>query len=253
MKVLIAEDEFPAVERLQNLIYAFDSSIEIVKVTDSVAETVDWLSQNPHPDLLLLDIHLSDGQSFDIFKKVHFTHPVIFTTAFDQYALEAFKVFSIDYILKPVSREALAKAINKFRTLTGRSGPFDYDILSAGLNRKKYKSKFLCKAGTKLYFISAEDIAFFQAENKIVYLADKSGNRYIVNYTLDKLEELLDPDEFFRLSRKFIVKMSAIEHIKPYYNSRLKIAVRGITQQPGCEDLVISRDRVADFKIWAEC
>ncbi|MBI1344379.1 MAG: response regulator [Terrimonas sp.] len=250
MQVLIAEDELPAVERLKLLIDAYDPAIEVVAVTDSIADTVNYLSQHPHPDLLLLDIHLSDGHSFEIFKKINFNNPVIFTTAYDQYALEAFKVFSIDYILKPVTKEALALAINKFRSLAVQRVPVDYQQLINEIKRPQYKSRFLAKGGTKLFFIDAEDIAFFQADNKIVYLVDNKGNRYIINYTLDRLESLLDPKEFFRLNRKFIVRMSAIEHIRPYYNSRLKIAVKGSNEKS--EDLVISRERVSEFKVWAE-
>lgn len=250
MRVVIAEDELPAVERLHTLIKDFDPTIQIVASLDSVEDLVQWLKINPHPDLLLLDIHLSDGHSFEIFRRINYSGPVIFTTAFDQYALEAFKVFSIDYILKPVSRESLARAIQKFRTITGVQASPDYAHLMEALKKPNYKDRFLGKSGSKLYFIEADEVAYFQADNKIVYLIDKKGNKFIVNHTLDKLQDELDPRQFFRLSRRVIVRISAIEHVKPYYNNRLKVAVKGNVEDRS-EDLVISRERVAEFRNWA--
>ncbi|MDX1956556.1 MAG: LytTR family DNA-binding domain-containing protein [Chitinophagaceae bacterium] len=250
MRVVIAEDELPAVERLHTLIKDFDPAIQVVASLDSVEDLVQWLKMNPHPDLLLLDIHLSDGHSFEIFRRINYSGPVIFTTAFDQYALEAFKVFSIDYILKPVSRESLARAIQKFRTITGVQISPDYARLVEALKKPNYKDRFLGKSGAKLYFIEADEVAYFQADNKIVYLVDKKGNKFIVNHTLDKLLDELDPRQFFRLSRRVIVRISAIEHVKPYYNNRLKVAVKG-NGEDRSEDLVISRERVAEFRNWA--
>lgn len=250
MRVVIAEDELPAVERLHTLIKDFDPAIQVVASLDSVEDLVQWLKMNPHPDLLLLDIHLSDGHSFEIFRRINYSGPVIFTTAFDQYALEAFKVFSIDYILKPVSRESLARAIQKFRTITGVQISPDYARLVEALKKPNYKDRFLGKSGSKLYFIEADEVAYFQADNKIVYLVDKRGNKFIVNNTLDKLQDELDPRQFFRLSRRVIVRISAIEHVKPYYNNRLKVAVKG-NGEDRSEDLVISRERVAEFRNWA--
>lgn len=250
MRVVIAEDELPAVERLHTLIKDFDPTIQIVASLDSVEDLVQWLKVHPHPDLLLLDIHLSDGHSFEIFRRINYSGPVIFTTAFDQYALEAFKVFSIDYILKPVSRESLARAIQKFRTITGVQASPDYARLVEALKKPNYRDRFLGKSGSKLYFIEADEVAYFQADNKIVYLVDKKGNKFIVNHTLDKLQDELDPRQFFRLSRRVIVRISAIEHVKPYYNNRLKVAVKG-NGEDRSEDLVISRERVAEFRNWA--
>ncbi len=250
MRVVIAEDEMPAVERLHTLLAEFDPSIRIEASLDSVEDMVKWLSLNPHPDLLLLDIHLSDGHSFDLFRRVNYTGPVIFTTAYDQYALEAFKVFSIDYILKPVTRESLARAIQKFRSLKGIQTTPDYARLLETLKKPDYRNRFLGKSGSKLFFIEVGEVAYFQADNKIVYLVDKKGNRFIVNHTLEKLEAELDPREFFRLSRRVIVRISAIDHVKPYYNNRLKVSVKGGLDDRS-EDLVISRERVAEFRDWA--
>ncbi|MFM9911731.1 MAG: LytR/AlgR family response regulator transcription factor [Chitinophagaceae bacterium] len=253
MKVLIVEDERLAAQRLQHLLKQYDPSIEVVGITESITDTVQFLLKQPQPDLLLLDIQLSDGHSFDIFKMVQFSKPVIFTTAFDQFAIDAFKLFSIDYILKPVTAEALATALNKFHSIaTPVSIKTDYALLAKQLAKESgnhFKNRFLAKVGQRLFFVEVADIAFFQADNKIVYLVDKDGNRFVIDYTLEKLELLLNPKDFFRLNRRFIVKVSAIEHIKPFYNSRLKLSVKGATAS---EEMIISRERVSEFKAWAE-
>jgi DNA-binding LytR/AlgR family response regulator len=252
MKLMIVEDERLAVQRLLHLLKGYDPSIEVIATAESIEETVQFLQQPLKPDLLLLDIQLSDGLSFEIFKKVAYNGPVVFTTAYDQFAIDAFKLFSIDYIVKPVTAEALANALNKFRTISNYTSRPDYSVLSAQLAaavNNQYKNRFLAKVGQRLFFVDVKDIAFFQADNKIVYLIDKDGNRFVIDYTLEKLEALLDPKEFFRLNRRFIVKVSAIEHIKPFYNSRLKLSVKGASSS---DEMIISRERVADFKAWAE-
>jgi DNA-binding LytR/AlgR family response regulator len=249
MKLIIVEDEQLAAERLMTLLVKYDPSIEIIARLESIEDTVQYLRNHSHPDLLLLDIQLSDGHSFEIFKQVSYNGPVIFTTAYDIYALEAFKLLSIDYILKPVTLEALAVALNKFKTL---SLSFNASLLNGNipaLNEPRYKKRYLGKIGQRLFFIDSNDIAFFQADNKIVYLIDKSGTRYIVEHTMEKLEEQLDPRHFFRLNRKFIVSIQAILQVKPYFNSRLKLSVQGAGQQ---DEMVISRERVAEFRQWAE-
>lgn len=249
MQVVIVEDEKLAAERLQTLLYEYDPSVEIAAILESIEETVQFLRQRPHPDMLLLDIHLSDGHSFEIFKQVGYNKPVIFTTAYDQYAIDAFKMFSIDYILKPVTLEALAGAMNKFKSLSASFSAADFNRLLPEMQAQRYKKRFLAKVGQRLFFIDAEQVSFFQADNKIVYLIDKEGNRYVVDHTMERLEEQLDPQSFFRLNRRFIVNSNAIQQVKPHYNNRLKLSVKGCNQQ---EDMVISRDRVAEFKLWAE-
>lgn len=252
MRVLIVEDEMLAAQRLQHLLREIDPTIEIVGVAESVEETIEVLQRQPAPDLLLMDIQLSDGHSFEIFKKIAIRKPVIFTTAYDQFALEAFKHFSIDYILKPITAVALRIALEKYKLMTSQMTP-DYSGLLSTLASMQpatdYKNRFLAKVGQRLFFVEVNDIAFFQAENKIVYLVDKEGNRFVIDYTLEKLEALLDPKLFFRLNRKFIVKVSAIDHIKPFYNNRLKLSVKGA---PNNDEMIISRERVAEFKAWAE-
>lgn len=252
MTVLIIEDEMLAAERLQLLIKKYDPSITVQACLDSIEDTVKWLQTKPHPDLLLVDIQLSDGPSFEIFKKVTIQKPVIFTTAYDNYALDAFQLFSIDYILKPITEEALACAFNKYRNLSAVFFPSDYSLLTEQLKENfsnKYRNRFLAKVGQRSFFIKSDEVACFMADNKIVTLLDKEGNRYLINYTLEKLEPLLDPRNFFRLNRKVIVNSNAIEQIKPYFNNRLKLLVKGIKPE---DEIIVSRERVVDFKTWAE-
>jgi DNA-binding LytR/AlgR family response regulator len=249
MRVIIIEDERPATDRLQTLLTEYDPSIEVVACLESIEETVQYLKQHAHPDLLLLDIHLSDGHSFEIFKQVTYQKPVMFITAYDQYALNAFKMFSIDYILKPVSLEMLATALNKLKSLAGTFSAVDFNRLIPEWQPNPYKKRFLGKVGQRLFFIDTATIAFFQADNKIVYLVDKEGNRYVIEHTMEKLEEQLDPQYFFRLNRRFIVHIEAIQQVKPYFNNRLKLSVKGAGQS---DDMVISRERVAGFKEWAQ-
>ncbi|MGB3007149.1 MAG: LytTR family DNA-binding domain-containing protein [Chitinophagaceae bacterium] len=249
MRVIIVEDEKLATERLQTLLRTYDPSIEVSACFESIEETVRYLKHHIHPDLLLLDIHLSDGQSFEIFKHVNYTRPVIFTTAYDEYALEAYKMFSIDYLLKPISLESLATALNKLKSMSVSFLATDLNQIKPSLQEPWYKKRFLGKVGQRLFFIDTVDIAFFQADNKIVYLVDKEGNRYLIDYTMERLEEQLDPQYFFRLNRKYIVNINAIQQVKPYYNSRLKLSVKGADQP---EEMIISRDKVSNFKQWAE-
>jgi DNA-binding LytR/AlgR family response regulator len=249
MKLIIVEDEKLAAERLKMLVKEYDPAIEVISCFESVEEAVQYLRHHAAPDLLLLDIHLSDGHSFEIFNQVNYNGPVIFTTAYEQYALDAFKMFSIDYILKPVTLEALANALNKFRNISSGIAPFNYQQLLPQLTSKDYKKRFLGKVGQRLFFVETNDIAYFQADNKVVYLIDKDGNRYVVEHTMEKLAALLNPQEFFRLNRRYIVRISAIQQVKPYFNGRLKLSLKG-TSQP--DEMVISRERVSEFKVWAE-
>lgn len=251
MDVLIIEDEMLAAERLQSLIQHYDPTIKIVAILESIEESVEWIQSKPAPDLLFVDIHLSDGHSFEIFKRVNITKPVIFTTAFDNYALEAFKVFSIDYILKPVTAVALGNAINKYKNIAAGNTRNNYAELSDHIiinNHQLYKERFLAKVGQRSFFIATGEIAYFFADNKIVYLVDHQGNRFIISHTLEKLELQLDPHQFFRVNRKMIVHAKAIEQIKPYFNNRLKVLLKGIKAD---EEIIISRERVNDFKRWA--
>jgi DNA-binding LytR/AlgR family response regulator len=250
MKVLIVEDELLAAKRLHLMIGQYDPAITDVQYTESVGETIAWLENNPAPDLILSDIQLSDGHSFEIFRRVAYKGPVVFTTAYDQYAMEAFRLFSIDYILKPVTAEALAKAFDKYKQIV--TTYIDYQQVLPRVQQvvgDRYKTRFLGRIGQRLQFVNAEDVSFFQADNKIVYLTDKQGVRFLIDYTLEKLEQMLNPQLFFRLNRRYIVRYSAIEYIKPHLNSRLKLMIKGAGSQ---DEFIISRERVAEFRAWAE-
>jgi DNA-binding LytR/AlgR family response regulator len=252
MKILIIEDEQLAQERLQLLIKAYDPCINIVGCLESVEETVNWLNTKPHPDLILLDIHLSDGQSFDIFKRTQTQKPIIFITAYENYAVDAFRLFSIDYILKPVTAEALAAAINKYKSLSDIFTPADYRLLMEQLkdaSSTNYRNRFLAKVGQRLFFIPAGDVAYFAADNKIVFLIDREGNRFVINSTMEKLEAELNPKDFFRLNRKIIIHADAIDQVKPCHSNRLKLQLKGV---PATEEIIISRERVSEFKQWAD-
>jgi two-component system, LytTR family, response regulator LytT len=252
MNILIIEDEQLAQERLQILIKAYDPSINIVGCLESVQETVSWLNTKPHPDLILLDIHLSDGQSFEIFKRTQTQKPIIFITAYENYAVDAFRLFSIDYILKPVTAEALAMAINKYKSLSHIFTAADYRLLMEQLKEASsanYRNRFLAKVGQRLFFIPAGDVAYFAADNKIVFLIDREGNRFVINSTMEKLETELNPKDFFRLNRKIIIHADAIDQVKPCHSNRLKLQLKGVTST---EEIIISRERVSEFKQWAD-
>lgn len=252
MDIVIIEDEMLAAERLQLLIKKYDPSINILATLESIEESVQWLQARPAPDLLFVDIHLSDGHSFEIFKKIKLHKPVIFTTAYDNYALDAFQLFSIDYILKPITAEALGAAINKYKAIATHLTANNYALLSDQVKENfsaRYKNRFLAKVGQRSFFLQAEEVAYFFADNKIVYLVDKEGNRFIINFTLEKLEPLLDPHHFFRVNRKMIIHARSIEQVKPYFNNRLKLTLKEIKTD---EEIIISRERVNDFKEWAD-
>jgi DNA-binding LytR/AlgR family response regulator len=251
MNVLIIEDEALAAERLQILIKNYDPGINILASLESIEESIQWLQTKKHPDLIFLDIHLSDGYSFEIFKQVNVMKPVIFITAFDDYALDAFRLLSIDYILKPVTAESLANSINKYKDLTGMAVT-NYALLNNSLKdnfKNQYKNRFLAKIGQRSFFIHADEVGYLYSDNKIVYLFDKEGNRFVINYTLDTIEPLLDPHDFFRINRKTIVHSKAIAQIKPYFNNRLKVIIKNVKLD---EEIIVSRERVKRFKEWAE-
>jgi two-component system, LytTR family, response regulator LytT len=248
MRIVIIEDEQLAAERLVYLLNLVQPDAVVVKHLYSVEESVQWLKENPAPDLLFLDIQLQDGFCFDIFKEIDYKNPVIFTTAYNQFALDAFKLLSVDYLLKPVTTESLQKAIDKFRSIQNLP-VLNYKQLSKAFEESSFKSRFLAKAGQKMFFVDATDVQFFQADDKIVFLVDKEGNKLVVDYTMERLQDVLNPREFFRLNRKVIARYSSIAQIKPYVNSRLKLLLRNGTKT---EEVILSRERVNDFKQWAE-
>ena len=252
MNVLIVEDELLARERLAELIQRYDSSIRIVGQFDSIEETAEFISAGQKIDLAFLDIQLSDGLSFEIFNRVRLDKPVIFTTAYDHYALKAFKVNSIDYLLKPIDYRELSQAIEKYKriqspdVITSMSRETVVEIFKELNNR--YKKRFIVKFGDHIQFKSADEVAYIFADGKTVYMVcSGSQRRYVIDHTLDELEQhLIDPERFFRINRKFIVRIDSIRDVRSYPNSRLKLYV-----DPPCDqDMIVSREKVSEFKLW---
>jgi DNA-binding LytR/AlgR family response regulator len=250
MKVLIIEDEPLAAERLVLLLKEYDTTIEILAIIDNIADTIDWLRHKAAPDVILLDIHLSDGQSFEIFQQVEVQTPIIFVTAYDQYALQAFDLNSIHYLLKPVSLPDLAKALQKLQQLQLNTlqikALWQQLLPTVALPQKEYKNRFLVKVGDKMFYQSADKIAYFFAEEKMVYLVNEEGKKYIIEHSLEALEELLNPQDFFRINRKFLVHCKAVREIRPYHNSRLRL----LLHPNHATEAIVSRERVSDFKTW---
>lgn len=250
MKVLIIEDEPLAVERLRFLLEDYDKKIEIIGTADSISSAKQWLATHPVPELIFLDIQLADGMSFTIFADTAIKCPVIFTTAYDHYALDAFKLFSIDYLLKPISLTKLASALNKYRDLVNFTRPsFDISQVIDSLKDagRNYKERFLIKSGSRMFFIETQNISYFYAVDKTVFLVDNDGVRYVIDYTLENLQDMLNAKQFFRLNRKVISNISSIKEIKTYLNKRLRISLQAGKNK---EEIIISRDRVQAFKAW---
>ncbi|REA58529.1 DNA-binding response regulator [Dyadobacter luteus] len=247
MKILIIEDENLAAKRLVKLIKEYVPEAQIFGNLDTITASVQWLESNPEPDLIFLDIQLADGISFDIFEQVKVKAPIIFCTAFDQYAIRAFKLNSIDYLLKPVDPAELVAALEKFRN--GRKEPaidIDQIRLMLGQSTKSYKNRFLVKVGERIQTIDIQEIAFFYSEDKVTLLQTNQGKKFIVDYTLDEIEDMVNPENFFRLNRKYISAIAAIKEVFTYSNSRLKIHLENCTDN----DILISREKMSAFKIW---
>lgn len=251
MKVLIIEDEPIAAERLQMLLKTYDAHIEIIKKIGSIEEAVLWLSTNIHPDILFLDIQLSDGYSFEIFRHVTYHKPIVFTTAYNEYALDAFKYYALDYLVKPVTFVALQQALDKFKMINNSEPQNTAEAIKniKNFTPEQYKERFLIKTGQKFVFIKTTDVAYFKAEDKLVFLIDKKQCRYLIDYTLEKLESILNPKVFFRLNRRVIISIESIEQVKSYTNNRLQLH---LPNNYTADELIVSRERVADFRQWAE-
>jgi len=251
MNVIIIEDEKPSARRLQRMLKSLD--IEAETMLHSVEESTVWFEANAHPDLIFLDIQLSDGLSFEIFEAIEIKSAVIFTTAYDEYALQAFKLNSIDYLLKPIDEDDLRTAVEKFRGRTpqNQSVTLDFnDIKKLLVNpiEREYKKRFSVKVGQHLKLINIEDIECIYSENKGTYVFTNEGRNYLLDQTLDQLEDELEPHVFFRVSRKFYVNINAIKDMVSYTNSRLQIKLSHFNEQ----DIIVARERVKDFKNWLE-
>lgn len=251
LKALIIEDEKPAARRLARLLQT--QGIIVSAMLHSVSESITWFKQNSHPDLIFLDIQLSDGLSFEIFEAVSVKSPIIFTTAYDEYALQAFKLNSIDYLLKPIDEDELNGALEQYRNASPTPSlvQLDFeDIRKLLINplEREYKKRFTARVGQHLRILQADEVECFYSENKGTYAATTEGRSYLLDTTLEQLEGELSPEIFFRVSRKYFIHINHIADIVAYTNSRLKIKLNRFTEQ----EIIVSRERVKDFKLWLE-
>jgi two-component system, LytTR family, response regulator len=255
MNVLIIEDEKPAAIRLTTLLRQYDANIEILDRLDSVKKALSWVDTHPLPELTFMDIQLADGLSFDILEAKPFKAPIIFTTAYDEYAIKAFKVNSVDYLLKPIDFDELSAAIDKYKEIYA-PGKANLLPTTAIENLQKamrmltspYKSRFIVRTGEHIRSIAVEEIAYFFSLEKMTYLQTKEGRKFIIDYPLDRLEEMVNPQHFFRINRKYLVGIEAIQDIITYSSSRLKLKL----MHSDSRDSIVSRDRVQDFKDWLD-
>jgi len=249
MNIIIIEDEKPAARLLQRKVEKL--GLEVKTMLHSVEEAVNWFNSNQHPDLIFLDIQLSDGLSFEIFEQIDIKSAVIFTTAYDEYALRAFKLNSIDYLLKPIDEDDLEIAVNKFkaRNVAAPSLSLDFEMIKKMLVNpmdREYKKRFTIKMGQQLKMIAIEEVECFYSENKGTYLHTLDNRDYLLDNTLEQLETELDPKLFYRVSRKFIIPMKAIKEIQLHSNSRLKVILPTYKD----DEVIVARERVNDFKEW---
>jgi DNA-binding LytR/AlgR family response regulator len=249
MRVIIIEDEIPAAKRLEKLLVNQNADIEILQKLDSVETSVHYLKNSKNVDLIFMDIQLADGLSFDIFEKVSITTPVIFTTAFDQYTLKAFKVNSIDYLLKPIDELELEKALKKYQQYYEKNENNFSDKMMKMLqdiNTIKYKERLLIKRGQQLSYLKTENMAHSFADGKLCYAVDFNGIKYLLENNLSQLEEQLQPNNFFRINRNLLVNIETIKKVHTWLGGRLKIEISPTTTI----ETIVSRERVNDFKDW---
>lgn len=255
MKIVIIEDEAYAADILKSMILELRPGTEVLEILESIEEAVEWFSMNQQPDLVFCDIHLSDGNSFEIFRQIEIKRPVIFTTAYNEYAIEAFKVNSVDYLLKPIEKEELAKAIHKYENLKQVSLAGELQHLQTLLQKSSHgkpqtekKSRFMVKSGQSIKAISSEKVAYFLAEDGVVLLVTFEGKRFVVNYTLDQLDEILNPEIFFRANRQLIANIAAVKEVSPYFKGRLHLVLNPSL----AGDQIISSSRASAFKDWLD-
>jgi DNA-binding LytR/AlgR family response regulator len=256
MKVFIIEDEELAVKKLRKTLESVDESAEVVGVAESIRASVNWLQTNPSPDLILMDIELCDGQSFEIFDKVEVNSTVIFTTSYDEYALKAFKVNSVDYLLKPVQKEDLKAALAKLKHMKemygAQSNTASLNVenlvkeLQQKLQPKEFRKRFLVKHAQKLVSVEIEEIAYFYSDGRLNFFKTYDNRKFVVDYTMDELEEMLDPARYFRISRSFYVSINSIDQIHDYFGNRLLLHLKPAVDK----ESIVSREKVTDFKMW---
>ncbi len=249
MKLIIIEDELPALRRLSKMLLELMPEAEILGSADTIDGAVALFQQHKDAQLALMDIELADGQSFEIFNRIAVHIPIIFTTAYDEFALKAFKVNSIDYLLKPIDPDELKQALEKFKKLQSPSNTVNLQELLVSFNQKteaNFKQRFLVKMGQKYLSINISEVAYFNANEKVVYLVTKDQKKYIIDYTLDELEGMVEPKAFFRLNRQYLSKIDAIESISSYFNGKLKIQLNPNV----VDEVLVSRERASEFKQW---
>jgi two-component system, LytTR family, response regulator LytT len=255
MKIFIVEDEDLAIKKLKKTLQSVDEEASVVGEADSIKSSVEWLQSNPAPDLILMDIELADGQSFEIFNQTKVQSPVIFVTSYDEYALKAFKVNSIDYLLKPVQKEDLQAALEKYRQIKNlykdsQSPQISMDALvkelQQKLNIKEYRKRFLVKHGQKLVSIETDDIAFFFSDGRLNFFKTNDNRKFVVDYTMDELGDMLDPDKYFRISRSYFISVNSVDQIHDYFGNRLLLHLKPASEK----EAIVSREKVSDFKDW---
>lgn len=255
MKVIIIEDERPAIDKLEQMLFRYDPEIQIVAKLISVEDTVNWFQDDSHQaDLIFMDIMLADGVSFEIFEQIEITLPIIFITAYNEYAIQAFKVNSIDYLLKPLNYNELYRSLEKMKTLRANL-PSDGNVIQyEDLNRvllqisKSYKTRFMVKVGDHIRSVATDNIALFYAEGRTVYIVTNKQKKYIIDFKLETLESSLDPTIFFRPNRSFIININSIAEVVVYSNSRLKILLNFDFDK----EIIVSREKVNQLKKWFE-
>jgi DNA-binding LytR/AlgR family response regulator len=251
MKILVIEDEKLASDRLIKMIKEVEPSAEILDTLVSIRSSVEWLKTHDAPDVIMMDIHLADGPSFEIFAAVQVTSPVIFTTAYDEHALDAFKVNSIDYLLKPIKKEEIERAFEKLRKLSGMHlkqletfmKQFSGQTKSTS---KDYQKRIVIRYGDTIKMVEVSEVAYFYTEDKINYLCTAANIRYPIDYNLDELETMLDPEQFFRINRQFIINITSIDKMLAWSKSRVKVVLK----PPTTEDTIVSTERSPNFKDW---
>ena len=250
MRVVIIEDEKLSAEHLTVLLQKIDSSIFVIGHFDTITASVTAFKEGLNADLIFMDIHLADGNSFEIFNQIELEIPVIFTTAYDNYAIQAFKQNSIDYLLKPIALKELQFALDKFKKQQQYGNKDLISSIATAYKQinKDYKTRFLVKLGQTIETIPTEEIHHFETKESLSFLVTNKGNRYLIDYTLDQLETMLKPQNFFRINRKIILHIQSIEKVTTYFNSRLSIASKFLD----ADTRIVSRDRVNDFKKWLD-
>ncbi|MEM8568207.1 MAG: LytTR family DNA-binding domain-containing protein [Bacteroidota bacterium] len=256
MKILIIEDEKPAARRLEKLVLDHKDGSEILAKLDSVKSSINWLTSNVQPDLVFMDIQLADGLSFEIFEHVKITSPIIFTTAYDEYALKAFKVNSIDYLLKPIDGDDLIAAFEKLNRLTTSENKGSTDQINSleqitqavQMLTRQYKNRFIIKIGEHIKAVGVDDILYFFSRDKATYCTTDEGKNYLLDYPIQDLTNMIDPEKFFQINRKYIISLKSIQDMVSFSNSRLKIILKNSND----DNVIVSRERVQEFKKWLD-